>query len=66
MDKVIDGRFERVENALSKLVNSISAYNPSPALATDLVSADAELSEGLDQCKNPIPFFPRSPHTDSH
>jgi hypothetical protein len=52
MDKVIDGRFERVESALAKLIHSISAYNPSPALATDLVAADAELSEGLDQCKD--------------
>lgn len=56
MDKVIDGRFERVENALAKLVNSISAYNPSPALATDLVTADSELSEGLDQRTDPFPF----------
>lgn len=49
MDKIIDSRFERVENALAKLINSISAYNPSPALATDLVAADAELSLGLEQ-----------------
>jgi hypothetical protein len=50
MNEIIDGRFERVENALAKLINSISAYNPSPALATDLVTADAELSQGLEQC----------------
>jgi len=51
MDKVIDSRFERVESALAKLINSISLYNPSPSLATDLVSADAELSQGLEQCQ---------------
>jgi hypothetical protein len=54
MDEIIDGRFERVENALAKLIHSISAYNPSPALATDLVTADAELSAGLDQCEESI------------
>lgn len=49
MDKIIDSHFERIESALAKLIHSISAYNPSPALATDLVTADAELSKGLDQ-----------------
>jgi hypothetical protein len=49
MDRVIDSRFERVENALAKLISSISTYNPSPAFATDLVAADAELSHGLEQ-----------------
>jgi hypothetical protein len=58
MDKLIDSRFERVENALAKLIHSISAYNPSPALATDLVTADAELSEGLDQCVSDCALFP--------
>jgi hypothetical protein len=51
MDEIIDKRFERVEKALSTLINSISTYNPAPALANDLVSADAELSQGLEQCK---------------
>lgn len=51
MDKVIDNNFERVESALAKLINSMSTYNPSPALATDLVTADAELSHGLEQCQ---------------
>lgn len=49
MDKDIDNRFERVENALAKLINSISVYNPSPSSANDLVSADKELSHGLEQ-----------------
>jgi len=58
MDKIIDIRFERVENALAKLINSISQYNPSPALATDLVTADAELSQGLEQRQYNLHFPP--------
>lgn len=54
MDKDIDNRFERVENALAKLINSIAIYNPSPTSATDLVNADSELSHGLEQCKCPF------------
>lgn len=49
MDLLIDKRFERVEKALATLINSISTYNPNPALANDLVTADAELNEGLEQ-----------------
>lgn len=55
MDKIIDTRFERVEKALATLITSISTYNPSPALATDLVAADAELSQGLEQCEPTLP-----------
>jgi len=51
MDHIIDKRFERVEKALATLITSISTHNPVTALATDLVAADAELSEGLEQCK---------------
>jgi ribosome-binding factor A len=51
MEMVIDKRFERVEKALATLINSISIYNPAPAHANDLVLADAELSQGLEQCK---------------
>jgi hypothetical protein len=53
MDEIIDRRFERVEKALATLINSISTYNPAPALANDLVTADAELSEGLEQRQSP-------------
>lgn len=51
MDDLLDNRFERVEKALATLITSISTYNPAPALANDLVAADAELSEGLEQCE---------------
>jgi hypothetical protein len=50
MDKIIDSQFQRVEKALSTLINSIATYNPSPQLATDLVTADHELSKGLELC----------------
>ncbi|KAE9363912.1 hypothetical protein N431DRAFT_422977 [Stipitochalara longipes BDJ] len=49
MNEIIDKRFERVEKALATLITSISTYNPAPALANDLVLADAELSQGLEQ-----------------
>ncbi len=58
MDDLLDVRFERVERALATLINSISTYNPAPALANDLVAADAELSDGLEQCK--LPFLHRA------
>ncbi|TVY60669.1 Mediator of RNA polymerase II transcription subunit, partial [Lachnellula suecica] len=64
MDEIIDRRFERVEKALATLINSISTYNPAPALATDLVNADAELSQGLSQrnalIATPSTSFPAS------
>lgn len=49
MDDVLNTQFERVEKALSTLVDSIAAYNPSPQAATELVAADDELSQGLHQ-----------------
>jgi hypothetical protein len=57
MDEIIDRRFERVEKALATLITSISTYNPSPAFANDLVAADAELNQGLEQCKHSPPLF---------
>lgn len=53
MDTILDNRFEKVEKALATLINSIATYNPSPTNANDLVAADAELSEGLEQCERP-------------
>jgi hypothetical protein len=49
MDDILIAQFERVEKALGTLVDSIAAYNPSPQAAIDLVAADDELSQGLDQ-----------------
>ena len=49
MDDILIAQFERVEKALGTLVDSIAAYNPSPQAAIDLVAADDEISQGLDQ-----------------
>lgn len=49
MEDVLSTQFDRVEKALGTLVDSIAAYNPSPQAALDLVAADDELSQGLDQ-----------------
>lgn len=53
MDEILSAQFDRVEKALSTLVDSIAAYNPSPQAAIDLIAADDELSGGLDQRKFP-------------
>jgi hypothetical protein len=49
MEDILSTRFDRVEKALSTLVDSIAAYNPSPQAAIDLAAADDELGQGLDQ-----------------
>jgi hypothetical protein len=53
MEDILSTQFDRVEKALSTLVDSIAAYNPSPQAAVDLVAADDQLSHGLDQRENP-------------
>lgn len=47
MDKIIDANFDRVEKALTTLVNSIANYTANPQAALDLVKADTELVDGL-------------------
>ncbi|RDA85884.1 hypothetical protein CP532_2711 [Ophiocordyceps camponoti-leonardi (nom. inval.)] len=49
MDKLIDSRFERLEKALSNLVDSVTKYHPSVAQAEELHAADAQLSLGLEE-----------------
>lgn len=49
MDKHIDGRFERLEKALSNLIDSVTKYHPSTIQAEELQAADNELSKGLDE-----------------
>ncbi|KAF2687601.1 mediator of RNA polymerase II transcription subunit 4 [Lentithecium fluviatile CBS 122367] len=49
MDDTLNAQFQRIETALSTLVDSIAAYNPSPQAAVELIAADDELSRGLDQ-----------------
>ncbi|KAK0627455.1 vitamin-D-receptor interacting mediator subunit 4-domain-containing protein [Immersiella caudata] len=47
MDKHLDARFERVEKALTTLIDSIAKYNPSEKLADDLITADKDLLTSL-------------------
>ncbi|KAK5661222.1 hypothetical protein OQA88_11114 [Cercophora sp. LCS_1] len=49
MDKILDANYERVERALTTLIDSISKYNPSPQHTEDLIAADLELRTGLSQ-----------------
>ncbi|KND92050.1 Mediator of RNA polymerase II transcription subunit 4 [Tolypocladium ophioglossoides CBS 100239] len=49
MDKYIDGRFERLEKALSSLIDSVTKYHPSTIQAEELKAADTELSKGLEE-----------------
>ncbi|KAM4060501.1 vitamin-D-receptor interacting mediator subunit 4 domain-containing protein [Hirsutella rhossiliensis] len=49
MDTCIDGRFERLEKALSNLIDSVTKYHPSAIQAEELKAADEHLSQGLEQ-----------------
>ncbi|KAG5928416.1 hypothetical protein E4U42_000712 [Claviceps africana] len=49
MDKYIDARFERLEKALSNLIDSVTKYHPSVVHAEELKGADIELSKGLEK-----------------
>ncbi|KAG5933817.1 hypothetical protein E4U53_000856 [Claviceps sorghi] len=49
MDKYIDTRFERLEKALSNLIDSVTKYHPSIVHAEELKAADIELSKGLEK-----------------
>ncbi|KAG6031184.1 hypothetical protein E4U41_007658 [Claviceps citrina] len=49
MDKYIDSRFERLEKALSNLIDSVAKYHPSTVHAEELKAADTDLSKGLEQ-----------------
>jgi hypothetical protein len=51
MNSQLQSQFDRIDVALNTLVDSITAYNPSPAAAIALVEADDGLSIGLDQRK---------------
>lgn len=57
MDKVIDAHFERLEKALSSLIDSVTKYHPSTVQAEELSAADIELSKGLEQGQNTMSRF---------
>lgn len=50
MLSVFQARYARMEQALNMLVESISAYNPSVAAADELVAADDDVDDALEQC----------------
>lgn len=51
MNALLQAQLDRVETALTTLIDSITSYNPSVTAAIDLLSADDELSKGLEQRK---------------
>lgn len=54
MDAVIRNQLDRIETALNALIDSITSYNPSIHDATDLLAADDELNNGVEQCKSSL------------
>lgn len=55
MDSYIDSRFERLEKALTNLIDSVNKYHPSTVQAKELEAADEELTKGLEESTFP-PF----------
>jgi hypothetical protein len=49
MDTYIDSRFERLEKALTNLIDSVNKYHPSTIQAKELEAADEELTKGLEE-----------------
>jgi len=54
MNTELQSSFDRIDSALTTLVESITAYNPSPTAATTLVDADDKLSTCLDRREGPL------------
>jgi hypothetical protein len=50
----IDSRFERLEKALSNLIDSVTKYHPSTIQAEELKAADNELTKGLEEGAPPL------------
>lgn len=55
MDQIIDSRFERLEKALTSLIDSVNKYHPSASHAQELEAADNELSRCLEEGKSRLP-----------
>src|SRR5262249_11191026 len=53
MDTVLQKQLDRLEITLTKLLDSITTYNPSLPAAHGLPVAEEELSRGLEQRKLP-------------
>jgi hypothetical protein len=50
MDAVLQEKLDGVETTLNALIESIASYNPSVAAVTDLLAADDQLNQGVEQC----------------
>jgi hypothetical protein len=61
MDKYIDSQFERLEKALTSLIDSIAKYHPSTAQAKELDDADRELGKGLEEGRHEVWSASQSP-----
>ena len=51
MEEELSARFDKLENAFVELIDSITTYNPSIEAAEDVLTADDDLSEGLERRK---------------
>jgi len=49
MLSTLQARYQRMEKALDALVDSVTAYNPSVTAADELVAADEDVNEGLEE-----------------
>lgn len=49
MEAILQKKFDGLEAALNKLLDSITTYNPSITAAHELLAAEADLNEGLGQ-----------------
>ena len=49
MNNIIQGQLDRVETALTALIESIASYNPSVPTTNNLLAADDQLRKGLKQ-----------------
>lgn len=55
MNAILQAQLDRVESALSTLIESIASYNPSIPAANALLAADDDLNTGLKQRMNEPP-----------
>lgn len=49
MQSIIQSRYDRLEKALTALLDTIISYNPSVHAADELVDADDSVNEALNQ-----------------
>jgi hypothetical protein len=57
MDKNVDTRFERLEKALTGLIDSVNKYHPSAQHAQELEAADNELYKCLEEGEHMFPLL---------